>query len=83
MNGLAKGMDLDLDLEELSALLKEDPLIKDRIIEVLKMNPYDRRLVLNNWLEQLRIRRAPENLQHALSALFDNEMAEKVLTMIR
>ena len=76
-------MDPDLDFEELSALLKEDPLIKDRIIEVLKMNSYDRRLVLNNWLEQLRLRRAPENLQHALSALFDNEMAEKVLTMIR
>ena len=76
-------MDPDLDFEELSALLKEDPLIKDRIIEVLKMNSYDRRLVLNNWQEQLRLRRAPENLQHALSALFDNEMAEKVLTMIR
>ena len=75
-------MDPDLDLEELSALLKEDPLIKDRIIEVLKMNPYDRRLVLNNWLEQLRIRRAPENLQHALSTLFDNAIAKKILAMI-
>ena len=75
-------MDPDLDLEELSALLKEDPLIKDRIIEVLKMNPYDRRLVLNNWLEQLRIRRAPENLQNALSALFDNAIAKKILAMI-
>ena len=83
MNGLAKGMDLDLDLEELSALLKEDPLIKDRIIEVLKMNSYDRRLVLNNWLEQLRLRRAPENLQNALSALFDNAIAKMVLKMIR
>ena len=75
--------DHKLTLEEITLMIKEDPLIKDRIIEVLKMNPYDRRLVLNNWLEQLRLRRAPENLQNALSALFDNEMAEKVLTMIR
>jgi hypothetical protein len=74
--------DHKLTLEEITLMIKEDPLIKDRIIEVLKMNPYDRRLVLNNWLEQLHIRRAPENLQHALSTLFDNKMAEKVLTMI-
>ena len=74
--------DHKLTLEEITLMIKEDPLIKDRIIEVLKMNPYDRRLVLNNWLEQLRIRRAPENLQNALSALFDNAIAKKILAMI-
>ena len=49
---------------------------------LLKMEAYPRRLVLNNWLEQLRLNKAPKKLTQALTYLFDDDIAKKVLTII-
>ncbi len=78
-------MDSKESTEKLANLIQttmEDPVIKKRIVEVLKLNSFERRTVLNNWLEQLRHRKAPENLLSALSCLFDDKVAEKVLSLI-
>jgi hypothetical protein len=72
-------------IEKFSDLIQtaiEDPMIKKRIIEVLQLSSFERRTVLNNWLEQLRLRHTSGKLLKALSCLFDDEIAEEVLALI-
>jgi hypothetical protein len=49
---------------------------------MLQLDSYQRRSVLNNWFERLRRQKAPENFLSALSCLFDDKVAEEVLTLI-
>jgi hypothetical protein len=67
---------------KLIQVMRNDPEINKRIIQLLKLDSYQRRNVLNRWLEQLRHTSASENLMQALSNLFDDNVAEKVLTLI-
>lgn len=67
---------------KLVQVMQDDPLINEKVITILKLDSFQRRNVLNNWLEQLRTRKAPENLLNALSCLFDDKIAEEVLTLI-
>ena len=60
----------------------EDPLIKKRISELLQLSSFERRLELNVWLEKLRQRNASKNLLYVFSILFDDIIAENVLTLI-
>ena len=68
--------------EKLIQVMRDDSFINENVITMLKLDSYQRRIVLNNWLEQLRRKNAPENLRKALSCLFDDIVAEKVLTVI-
>jgi len=70
------------ELAGLIQIARKDPVINHRLINVLQLNSFERRSVLNVWLEQLRQRNASENLLSALSCLFDDKIAEKVLTLI-
>jgi len=49
---------------------------------MLAMDSYPRRLVLNNWLEQLRLKNAPQQLTQTLSYLFDDTIAQKIYDLI-
>ena len=69
-------------LEKLIQVMRDDPLINKKVIQMLHLNSFQRRSVLNNLLEQLRIHHASENLLSALSCLFDDKIAEEVLTLI-
>jgi hypothetical protein len=76
---------LQSDLEPFEKLLqamRSDPLINKKVIVLLKMGSYPRRLVLSSWLEKLGHQNAPKKLTQALSCLFDNEIAEKTLNLI-
>lgn len=78
-------MDIEKSTEKFAFLIQTamaDPVIKKRIIEILQLSSFERRTVLNNWMEQLRQRNAPEDLLSALSCLFDDKIAEEVLTHI-
>ncbi len=68
--------------EKLIQVMRDDSFINENVITMLKLDSYQRRIVLNNWLEQLRRKNASENLRKALSCLFDDIVAEKVLTVI-
>jgi hypothetical protein len=73
-------------LEEIECLILtvlEDDVIKNRILELLQLAPFERRSVLNSWLEQLRLREASENLLSALSYLSDDVMARKMYALIK
>ena len=69
-------------LEKLIHVMREDSIIYSEVIKILNLDSYQRRFVLNNWLEQLRLRKAPENLLSALSFLFDDKIAREVLVLI-
>jgi hypothetical protein len=49
---------------------------------ILKMESYPRHIVLSNWLEQLRRNNAPQTLLRSLACLFDDGIAEKVLSLV-
>ena len=68
--------------KKLVQVMQDDPLINEKVITILKLDSFQRRNVLNNWLEQLRTRKAPENLLNALSYLFDDSIAEEVVKLI-
>jgi len=75
----------DPEFEPLAKLLQailSDPVINKKVVSILKMDSYPRRLVLNNWLEQLRRNNAPKKLTRTLSYLFDDNVAQKVLFLI-
>ena len=67
---------------KLMQVIQKDPLINEKVNQLLKLESYQRRYNLNIWLEQLRMRQASENLLKALSYLFDDKIAKEVLTLI-
>ena len=78
-------MNKDTGSEEISFLVQtalEDPVIKQRILELLQLNSFERRSALNIWLEQLRLRNASEELLYVFSCLFDDTIAQKTLSLI-
>ena len=69
-------------IKKLLLAIRNDPVINNKVTGILKMDAYPRRLVLNTWLEQLRLKNAPGKLTETLSILFDDNVAKKVLTLI-
>jgi len=68
---------------KLIQVMRNNEDINKQVIAVLQLDSYQRRLILNNWLEKLRLRNAPQNLLDALSSLFDDKVAEQVLQFIK
>ena len=76
---------MDNSLESFGTLveiIRDDKDINEKVMAVLRLDAFKRRTILNNWLEQLRIQKAPQNLINALSSLFDDKVAEQVLQFI-
>ncbi|MHA2032303.1 MAG: hypothetical protein ACW99Q_23260 [Candidatus Kariarchaeaceae archaeon] len=69
--------------ECLIQVIQDDEEIKNRIIQLLKLDSYQRRNVLNRWLEQLRREDALEKLRQPLSCLFDDDIADKTLLILK
>jgi len=74
-----KGLDHFIKLMQ---VMQKDSLINEKVIQMLRLDSYQRRSVLNVWLEQLRNHHASQNLLSALFCLFDDKIADKVLTII-
>jgi len=66
----------------LIGIMRENREIGTKLKQVLRMKPYQRRTVLNRWLEQLQVQQAPTPLLGALAYLFDDKIAGKVLSLI-
>ena len=73
---------LSQSFTSLLQVIKRDEEINSRVVQMLKLKPFQRRLLLNKWLEQLRRKKAPEKLMQALSCLFDDSIAAKVLSLV-
>jgi hypothetical protein len=77
--------DINNELESflrLIQIMSDDQVINKKVITMLQLDSYQRRSVLNNWLEWLRMQNAPQNLLSGLSCLFDDKVVEQVLTLI-
>ena len=70
------------EINWLVQIMDEDPVIQKTFSELLQLSSFERRSVLNIWLEQLRRRNASENLLYRLSILFDDIIADGLLTLI-
>jgi len=68
---------------QLIQIMRDDAEINQRIIQLLKLDSYQRRVVLNRWLEQLRRIDASEKLTQALSCLFDDDISNKTLSLLK
>ena len=80
-----KTKNINNSTERFSLLLEailNDPVVNSKVTRLLKMDSYARRIVLSNWLEQLRRKNAPGELLQTLSILFDNKNAEMIYNMI-
>ena len=73
---------LSQSFSSLLQVIKEDEEMNSRVIQMLKLKPFQRTLLLNKWLEQLRRKKASEKLMQSLACLFDDGIAEKVLSLI-
>ena len=62
--------------------IQSDPLIHQKIITLLTMVSFQRRSVLNYWLERLKNQNAHGNLCQALVCLFDDTISAYVLETI-
>ncbi len=69
-------------IKKLLLAIQNDPVINNKVSKVLKLDQYRRRFILNNWLEHLRIKKAPQNLLDSLSCLFDDKVSEQILEFI-
>ena len=69
-------------IKKLLLAIRYDPVINNKVKILLNMEDYPRRLVLNNWLEQLRRKEAPEELIKTLSYLFDDNISKNILTIV-
>jgi hypothetical protein len=69
-------------LVKLIQAMQKDTVINNKVVKMLRLDPYRRRIILNNWLEQLRLQRASIKLLNAFALLFDDSIAERVLTLI-
>ena len=60
----------------------EDPLVRKRLIELLQLQPFERRMILNNWIETYwLINTGPEIIQ-ALAFLYDDKLAAETLKLV-
>ena len=80
---IKKANDNEFDsLIRLIQVMRDDSVINKKVLEMLKLDSYQRRYVLNNWLERLRGQNASQKLLNALSCLFDDKIAERILALI-
>jgi hypothetical protein len=73
----------DENFVALVQVLKEDRKIRSKIEPILSLDPFNRKSVLNTWVEQLKFQQAPGKFIALLSCLIDDDIARKVLQVIK
>jgi hypothetical protein len=68
-------------LEILIEVLHDDQEIMERVVQLLQMDSYQRREMLNIWLEKLQRKHAPPGMIQALTCLFDDTVAKIILSL--
>ena len=80
-----KGQPFLSDNENFVALMQaasEDKTIRQKIIAIAALDPFNRESLLNTYLQSMAIRGAPEELLTTLSFLKDDDIARKVLEVL-
>ena len=56
----------------------EDTTIRQKILAIARLDPFNRESLLNTYLQALMLKGAPEKLLNVLSFLKDDDIAHKV-----
>ena len=64
-------------------VLKEDYKVRSKIEPILSLDKFNRKSALNTWLEQLKFQQSPEKFISLLSCLIDDDIAKKLLSVIK
>jgi hypothetical protein len=67
---------------DLMRIALEDRDIRKKLTFILKLDSFNRQSLLNTWLNDLKLQRAPKKLIGALSAFLNDDIAEKALEVI-
>jgi hypothetical protein len=73
----------DQYIDHLLQTVLEEPLIRKRFIEMLILPPFERRIILNTWIEKYWLKNTGPEIIQALACLFDNKVAEQTLKLIK
>jgi hypothetical protein len=60
----------------------EDPFVRNRLIELLQLQPFERRMILNNWIEIYWLKNTGPEIIQALACLYDDKLAAETLKLI-
>ena len=66
----------------LMKLAREEPDVRKRLKVICSLDSFNRRSVLNTWLDDLKLQGAPGDYIEALSFFLDDHVAEKALELI-
>ena len=69
-------------LVTLIRVAQEDVEIKRHLLSILSQNKFNRESILNSYLEELRLKQAPQEFISAIACLLDDDVAEKVLEIL-
>jgi len=70
------------DFIRLVQVAMEEPDIKKKMETLLSLDSFNRKSMINTWIEELKLQKAPEKFIEGISALTDNGIAKKVLKII-
>ena len=61
---------------------KEDPEIREQLRSILSLDKFNRKSALHSFLEQMRLRQAPEEFLAAIACFLDDRVAENGLELL-
>jgi hypothetical protein len=70
-------------LVTLIRVAQEDVEIKRQLLAILSQNKFNRESILNSYIEELRLKHAPQKFISAIACLLDDDVAEKALEILK
>jgi hypothetical protein len=61
---------------------QEDEQMRQTLRSILSQQPMQRKSLLNTWIQEMRLRNAPEALVESVACLTDDRIAEKALAVL-
>ncbi|MEW6265866.1 MAG: hypothetical protein AB1641_22570 [Thermodesulfobacteriota bacterium] len=61
----------------------EDEEIRKRLTAILEQEPFHRKSLLNTWINDMKMRQAPADFVAAIAMLLDDQVAEKLMEVLR
>ena len=61
---------------------REDPEIREQILGILSLDPFNRKSALNTFIYEMRLKGAPHEFISAIACFLDDGVAEKALAIL-
>jgi len=64
-------------------IARDNPEIREKILGILYMDPFNRKSALNTFIEQMRLKGAPREFVSAVACFLDDQVAESALSILK